>query len=267
MAETDVQTDSEPSPPVYELEQSDDYSRFLLHSKSEILAILRALMQKRALITVYFNKGHSFLLSSIIALNADTHTFVLDTGSNDEMNRKALLADHLIFTSLIDKVKIQFNLDGIAQTQADGRPAFLAGLPETLLRLQRREYFRLATPVAKPVKLNTSLRCADASMVCVELPLMDISGGGVGLSATPDQAALFHRGDTLNECKVMLPDEGMLVATLCVRNLIDLTRHNGSHVFRIGCEFMSLSAARLSLVQRYITRVERERRARENGTI
>jgi c-di-GMP-binding flagellar brake protein YcgR len=265
MAETEVQTDSDPSPPVFELEQSDDYSRFLLHSKSEILAILRALMQKGAMITVHFDKGRSFLLTSIIALNADNRTLTLDFGSNDEMNRKALSADRLIFTALIDKVKVQFSLGSVSQTQNDGRPAFLARMPETLLRLQRREFFRLSTPVANPVKLNATLRCADASMVCVELPLMDISGGGIGLLAPPDQAPLFQRGDTLNECKIMLPDEGMLVASLCVRNLIDLTTRNGSRFFRVGCEFVNLSAARLTLVQRYITRVERERRARQNG--
>jgi c-di-GMP-binding flagellar brake protein YcgR len=265
MAETEVQADSEPSPTVFELEQSDAYSKFLLHSKSEILAILRALMQKGAMITVHFDKGRSFLLTSIIDLNAENRSFILDVGSNEDMNRKALIADHLIFTTIIDKVKIQFKLDGLAPVQSGGRPAFLARMPESLLRLQRREFFRLATPIAKPVKLNASVRCADASMLCVELPLMDISGGGVGLLATPDQVKLFQRDDTLNECKIMLPDEGMLVTTLCVRNLIDLTSRNGSHFFRIGCEFVALSAARLSLVQRYITRVERERRARQNG--
>jgi c-di-GMP-binding flagellar brake protein YcgR len=265
MAETEVPADSDPSPTVFELEQSDAYSKFLLYSKSEILAVMRALMQKGSLITVYFDKGQSFLLTSIVALGTDNRTLMLDMGGDETMNRKALLADHLICTTIIDKVKVQFGLDGVSQTQNNGRPALLAAMPETLLRLQRREFFRLPTPVANPVKLSTTVRCADASTLTIELPLMDISGGGIGLLVSPDQAPLFHRGDTLNECKIALPDEGMLVATLCVRNLIEVTSRSGSHFFRIGCEFVNLSAARLTLVQRYITRVERERRARQNG--
>ena len=268
MAETEVQASSEPAPAVavFELEQTDAYSKFLLYSKSEILAILRTLIQKGSMITAYFDHGRSFLLTSIIALSADDQSFILDMGSNDEMNRKALLANHHIFTTMVDKVKIQFSLDGLTLTQYEGRPAFLARLPETLLRLQRREFFRLSTPVANPVKLSTILRLADASTLAIELPLVDISGGGIGLQVSPDQAQYFQRGDTLDECRMILHDEGVLVATLCVRNLIDITSRSGAHYFRVGCEFVNLSAARASLVQRYITRVERDRRARLNGS-
>lgn len=266
MAETEAQTGSEPAPAVFELEQNDAYSKFLLYSRTEILAILRTLIQKKSMITAHFDHGRSFLLTSIIALSADNRSFILDMGSNDEMNRKALLANHLIFTTMLDKVKVQFSLDSLTLTQSDGRPAFLAGLPETLLRLQRREFFRLSTPVANPVKLSTTLYLADESTLDIELPLVDISGGGVGLLITPDQAQYFQRGDTLDQCQVVLPDEGVLVATLAVRNLIDITTRSGAHYFRVGCEFVKLSAARASLVQRYITRVERDRRARLNGS-
>ena len=265
MAETEAPTDSEPAPPVFELEQSDDYSRFLLHSKSEILALLRALIQKRSMITVHFDHGRSFLLTTIIALSADNREFILDVGSNEDMNRKALLADKLIFTTIADKVKVQFSLNTLSQTKSDGRLAFLAKIPEQLLRLQRREFFRLSTPVANPVKLSTTITCADASVLQVELPLMDISGGGVGLIATTAQAELFKRGDTLSDCKIMLPDEGLLVATICVRNIFEVTTPIDSRFLRLGCEFIELPPARATLVQRYITRVERERKARLNG--
>ena len=84
-------------------------------------------------------------------------------------------------------------------------------------------------------------------------------------TATPEQAELFQRGDTLSDCKIALPDEGLLVATICVRNLFEVTSRSGSHFLRIGCEFVNLPASRLTLIQRYITRVERERKARLNG--
>ncbi|MBS1229392.1 MAG: YcgR family protein [Proteobacteria bacterium] len=265
MAESEAPTGSDPLPPVFELEQTDDYSRFLLHSKSEILALLRALIQKRSMITVHFDHGRSFLLTTIIALSDDNREFILDIGSNEDMNRRALLADKLILTTIADKVKVQFSLNKLSPTQSGGGPAFLAKIPEQLLRLQRREFFRLSTPVANPLKLCATLTGADASVQQLELPLMDLSGGGVGLVARPDQAELFKRGDTLKDCQIMLPDEGLLVATICVRNIFEVTTRIDSHFFRLGCEFIGLSPARSTLVQRYITRVERERKARLNG--
>jgi c-di-GMP-binding flagellar brake protein YcgR len=267
MAENGTQVDQKPFPAQLELEQSGDYSKYLLYSTSEILAVLRALIQKGAMITVHFDEGNSFLLTSMIALSADGREFILDIGSNAEMNRKALLARKLIFTTVVDKVKVQFSLDKLLPTQSEGRPAFLGKVPETLLRLQRREFFRLSTPIANPIRLNATVRRADHSTMHIELPLLDVSGGGVGLMATLDQALLFQKGDTLNDCKMLLPDEGLLALTLCVRNMFSVTTRSGSRHVRIGCEFVGLPPPRLSMLQRYITRVERERKARLSGLV
>src|ERR1035437_3875259 len=108
MEEPEVQADSQESPPQFELDQADDYSQYLLYSKSEVLAVLRTLVQKGAMITVHFDQGHSFFLTTMIALSADNREMILDVGSNEEMNSRALPAKKLIFTTLIDKVKIQF---------------------------------------------------------------------------------------------------------------------------------------------------------------
>ena len=267
MVETSVQAEAEQAPPQFELEQADDYSQYLLFSRSEILAVLRSLIQKNAMITVHFDQGHSFLLTSMIALVAENTGFILDIGSDDEMNRRALKAKKLIFTALIDRVKVQFSLDKIVATQYGGRQNFLGKIPDKLLRLQRREYFRLSTPIASPLKLRAALTRPDGSALQIEFPLVDISGGGIGLTVSLNQAQLFEKGNILNDCKLMLPNEGLLIASLCVRNLFNVTTRSGAHYVRVGCEFTDLPQARLTLVQRYITRVERERKARLNGLI
>lgn len=264
MADPDVPAEIEQTPFI-ELEQADDYSSYLLHSPAEILSVLRSLTQKGALITVYFDRGQSFLLTSLIALNPSRDEVIFDLGSNDEMNRRALLADKLIFTTLIDKVKVQFKLLGLAQTQFEGRTAFVGAIPKTLLRLQRREYFRLSTPIANPILLNATINRGDGSKASIDLPLLDISGGGIGLMTTPEQASLFQKGDRLENCRIRLPDEGPLSVTICVRNAYDVTTRSGLRHVRLGCEFVDLPSLKLTLVQRYITRVERERKARLNG--
>lgn len=267
MSETEIQAIADSSPAQFELDHSDEYSRFLLHSRSEILAVLRVLINKGAMITVHFDEGRSFLLTTMIALSADNREFIIDVGGDDEMNRRALLATKLIFTTLIDKVKVQFSLNKLSPTQSEGRAAFLGSVPETLLRLQRREFFRLSTPIANPVKLKAMVRRGDNSVQHVELPLVDVSGGGVGLMVTPEQSQFFQKGDILPDCKVMLPKEGLLVATLSVRTLFPVTTRHGSRLVRLGCEFVGLPALRLTMLQRYITRVERERKAQLSGLL
>ncbi len=257
-ADDEVQT-----PLQFEIERPEEYGQYMLQAKAEIVAVLRSLIQRRALISAYFDDARSFLLTSLLAFEGDS--LLLEFGRDDEVNRQALLTDQLVLTATVDKVKVQFRLARLVETRYAGRPAFAAALPDKVLRLQRREYFRLTTPIAKPVRFSATIKRADRSVMTIDASLLDISGGGVGLMATPALAALLPRGCVLADCRMSLPDEGLLIANLCVRNKYDVTTRSGSRYVRIGCEFIALPGARMSMVQRYITRVERERKARLSG--
>lgn len=264
MAETEAhQGHDEPSQ--LELEQGDVYSKYLLYSRSEIIYVLRAVVQKASMITVYFDQGQSFLLTSLMDVDAEKGALLFDMGSNEEMNRKALKADRLLFTTSLDKVKVQFSLKRLEQVQHGGRPAFRSAIPETLLRLQRREYYRLSTPIANPILCSLQLQAADGAKTPVEVPLLDISGGGVGLMVATDRGDDFKIDTVFPDCRMNLPEEGPLVATLVVRNAFDVTTKTGNRYLRVGCEFVDLPGTRLTLIQRYITRIERERKARLSG--
>lgn len=265
MVEMEIPAAPEETPPEFELEKNNDYSQFLLHSKLEILAVLHTLIQKGAMVTAYFDHGKSFMLTSLIALGPDNSYIIFDIGSDSEMNRRAQAADKLVFAAAVDKIKIQFSLNKLSGTTHDGHPAFRGTIPDTLLRLQRREYFRLSTPIATPIKCIIPMTRADGSALIAEAPLLDISGGGVGLVIQPEQASLYEKGMTFKECKISLADEGLLITTLRVRNAFDVTARNGSHYIRVGCEFIDLPGSRLTLIQRYITRTERERKAQMIG--
>ena len=265
MAETEAQAHTEQPPLQFELEQADDYRQFLLHSKAEIVSVLRTLVQKGAMVTAYFDQGKSFLLTALLAVNLEKNEMILDVGSDKEMNSRALHADKFIFTTTIDKVKVQFSLNRLSANTYEGRSAFRGTLPESLLRLQRREYFRLSTPATHPVKCVVSMINADSSPLVATTKLLDISGGGAGLLVPPEQAGLYEKGVVLDNCKIMLPDEGLLTVKLCVRDVFDVTTKSGSRYFRAGCEFIKLPGAHLTMIQRYITRVERERKARLTG--
>ncbi|EXI86814.1 MAG: Cyclic di-GMP binding protein YcgR [Candidatus Accumulibacter sp. BA-94] len=263
MEETDSRMLTDEQPVRLEIERPEEHARFLLQSKAEILAVLRSLVQRRALVSAYFDQGRSFFLTSVVELDATR--IVIDSGRDEAINRAVLLAEQLFLVSTLDKVKIQFRLERLSETSSVGLPAFAAALPNQLLRLQRREYFRLTTPVTKPVRLVATLRRADGSAVPVDTSILDISGGGVGLMATPSLATLLPRGQRLADGRISLPDEGLLIANLLVCNKGEEATRGGARYFRVGCEFVGLTGARMNMLQRYITRIERERKARLSG--
>lgn len=240
----------------------DDYSQYILHSRSEILFILRSMLQDGSRITVYFNEGRDFLLTTLVAV--DEESLTLDYGSSGEMNRKALEAEKLFCVASHDKVRVQFLLRGVRKVVFEDQPAFHADLPVDLLRLQRREYYRLTTPIARPLRCQIPMENADGTISTVELNVLDISGGGLALMALPE-GVVFEPGKEFPNCRVDLPDVGVLIATLRVRSVFDVTLRSGATVKRSGCQFIKLPGPMLTLVQRYIIKVERERKARESG--
>ncbi|MDR2637916.1 MAG: flagellar brake protein [Zoogloeaceae bacterium] len=247
------------------VEDVDAYSQYLLHSPSEITFVLREAAQKGCMITVYFDAGQSFFLTSV--LDVSPQGVVLDYGSDETVNQRALRADRLICLTSINRVKVQFALHGIAMAQYDGRPAFSSHLPENLLRLQRREFFRVSTPIANPVKCDIPIThdTESGSGTLLQIPLIDISVGGMGLMATLEQRGFFAPGRALEGCVLSLPGEAQIVMKLEIRDAFEITTRSGGRHIRVGCEYCDLRVSALNIIQRYISRLERERKARISG--
>lgn len=251
------------TPLKFELMQADDYSKYLLKSHLEILFILRELQRRKALITVYFNEGADFLLTAV--LGVDDKGMVLDYGPNEDMNQKALQSKRLLFIASHDKVKVQFAAARLEARPFEGRPAFYAPLPDTLLRLQRREYFRLVTPPSQSVKCLIPIS-DKAGRHLVEANVLDISAGGIAIVSPPDGLP-FRPGHCFDACQINLPEAGNVVATLEVRNVFDITLKSGIRVRRAGCQFTHLDAIGTKQIQRFIIRVERDMRANQTGIV
>lgn len=250
--------------PRFELLQADDYGKYLLHGRKEILFILRAMRDKGALLTVYFNQGRDFLLTGLLAV--DDGAMLIDPGSDAEMNRKALASDKLFFVATHDKVKIQFSVSGLKPVAYEGGEAYRAPLPTEMLRLQRREFYRLTTPIAHPLRCVIPLKLADGSQTRVETMVIDISGGGLAVMAPPEGVE-FETDHLFENCRIDLPDVGTIMATLRVRSVFEFTLRNGARSKRAGCQFVDLPGPMMTLIQRYIIRIERERKAKESGLL
>lgn len=259
MTETRSQSAAE-APARIELMATDDDSRFELHSRTEIQFLLNGLAKAGDLITAYFNEGNDFLLTSLLQVDEDG--LILDLGASAEMNRKALVAAKLILVTSHDRVKIQFSIPGVKQTTHKDRPAFAAALPAKVLRLQRRDYFRLTAPIAQPLRCKLSLAPQGGGKAQqFEAQVLDISGGGIAV-VSPPSGQEFSVDQVFESCELELPDIGPIRAGLRVRNVFEVTLRNGAKVKRSGCQFVDLPGTMLNRIERYIMKVERERKAR-----
>ena len=239
-----------------------EYSQFMLRTPVEINGVLRSLYDHVSQITVFFNEGHDMLLTTLAEVGMDH--LILDFGPNEEMNRKALGTEKHFCVTMLDKVRVQFILRGFSQVEFGGRPAFRCALPDEVLRLQRREYYRLMTPVMRPLKCTVPIPLPDGSLKVHEAHVFDISGGGLGIAAPPEGIPFASRMQFPN-CRIELPEVGFVTCTLEVRSIFDVTLKSGVHARHAGCGFVNIPGPMLTLVHRYIIKVERERKARQTG--
>ncbi|MCX7179607.1 MAG: flagellar brake protein [Proteobacteria bacterium] len=248
-----------------ELAQTEEESEYLLHSQVEILSILRSLKNTNETVTLYFNNGSDFVITSVFSVDEEENAIALYAGGNASVNRHALMADKLVGVSSLEKVRIQFVLHGIKLAQYRGRQCFIAETPEAILRLQRRENFRLIVPIRQPVKCVIPIpQPEEAPAVTVEVNVIDISGGGIGI-VMPHEDVGFAPDMVFEKCQIDLPGIGTITTTLRVRSTFEVSMREGPVSKRAGCQFVELPGPMLSLLQRYIIKEERERKAREAG--
>jgi len=124
-----------------------------------------------------------------------------------------------------------------------------------MLRLQRREYFRVRTPVlGKAVCLVPQERGASKYE---SLQLLNISVGGLAVMSYPHNFEL-PVGETIRDCYLDLPGIGPINVAFRVVNIYD--DEGNADARRCGCQFVDLAPQARMMVQRYVNRVEAEQR-------
>jgi len=239
-----------------DLLSSEDAGRYLVRQTAEIERILRGVMAEKAIVAAYGENGNDFLLTSILAVEPKQNALYLGYGPDEKLNTLLLASQNATFATTHDQVRVQFTGNRLERSSYGHEPAFRVALPTELLRLQRREYYRLVTSVVNPVKclINSAAGTLEALVV-------DISIGGVGILAYQDNLELAA-GKTYHGCRIALPGSGEFALSLAVCTTFEITLKNGRHTHRAGCQFIDLPASVETEIQRYIIRVDRERRAR-----
>ena len=242
-----------------ELESWHDYE---VESRREIVALLRQIAEKKQLIRLLIRGEGDVCVTSLLAVDGDSNTIILDRSISQEQNARIVAAPKAMCETSLDKIRILFNLQGLRETRFEGGIALAADIPATLIRLQRRECYRMATPVTTPVIATIPLPPALGGSTT--LPLADISCGGIAILDNRHQLGTTI-GDTLPNCRIDVPDIGPVTTSLQIRNTLEMTLLNNKTTRRLGCQFIDISRANMAAVQRYITRLERERNARLAG--
>ncbi|MDR3086802.1 MAG: flagellar brake protein [Azoarcus sp.] len=242
--------------------QDDALEQYLLRGQRQIRQLLQALIDARSLISVHLIPGGLSFLSTIVTLSEDEEWLFLDSSPNETIHRRALNAERLLCVTQLNKIRIQFRVTNVAEIPVENHITIAAPLPAEVLRLQRRDAFRLQVPLSHELKCILPAHThneREPRRKTVEVPIFDISAGGLSLEIPPGKI-IPNVGDTINGCHLKLPDD-IIGVNLEIRNFGRRILSDGKEILRIGCSFVALPTQAANQIQRYIYQAERELRA------
>jgi len=246
---------SEPGTPIPD---SPEFEKYQIYSRSEIIGLLREIMDSHVLLTIYFGGGSQFIVTNLLRVNPEFEELVYDCGANSATNRALTKSGRFIIVTFLNHVKIQMSGQRIEETVFDGAPALRMRMPDSLLRFQRREYFR-TTIVGKPIICHIPAESADDTSI--DARILNIGCGGI--------AILTHSGidrlracALLRNCRIDFPEIGSVTTSIEICNVSEITSPSGLVQARYGCRFVALPGNTVTLIQRYVNMLERSRLAR-----
>lgn len=241
--------------------RADDDSPFRVTTAGEILGELRAAQAQRSLVTIQYGSERESTLSTVLSVDAAARMVILDACQQPAEHKKVLAARRLTMETEVNRIRIRFDTGGPSAIDHEGQPALQIALPTSMLRIQRREAYRIDTPV------NEAVHCRFAHPVLnnheVVLRVADLSVKGMGLTADPGLLPATQ-GTVLKDCRIDLPATGVVNCNALIVRVFEPTIAGKQRLW-IGCQFLRLPGGAGTLLQRYILKLERERLARSRG--
>ena len=237
---------------------SEHSSRYALTSQLDILDVLRSLVLDNRLIHMRAAGDDASILTTLLHIDSEKEALVFDGSSDESLCQQILNAKKLFFEASQNGIHISFATGPASSCSYQDRPALSLPYPAELVRVQRRDSYRVATPQNNPVLCTIPLEEGP-----VTLSLEDLSGTGLGAS-DPAHELQGVIGQSFPGCTLALPGSEPLKVVLRLVQMREFERA-GKQTRHVGLAFENLRGAPLARIQRYVSTLEREALARSRG--
>ena len=240
---------------IAQLSEEEIEERFHITGPTAIQFTLAGYATHKEAFTVQFADGKEHFLTTLLAVDEETHRVIIDCSGSADLNRLFSESKRNVFIARPGGIHVQFTCGPAKQISFEGAPAFSLALPKFILRLQRREFFRIETPRTNPLQFHARL----PNDALLTLPANNISVAGIGLTSGSDHG--LSSGIALGNCRFVLPeDDHDVFIKAIVRHVTAHELRAGVTQWRIGLHFESMPLAAENRLQRYIAHIEHERR-------
>jgi flagellar brake protein len=219
----------------------------------EIGGLLRSLAQRLDILNANYVQWH--VPTRILDVDIAARTFIFDRNTNFIAEETALNADAWFFHATPNGIRMEFSVGRVQPVVFEENPGFQSRFPAILLWRQRREYFRVQTPVLDPYICSGSLNNGKR----FRAEVFDLSLSGVALRTADDQLLDLVKGSIVRDAEIHFPGRSSISLHLELVSQRELNGVAGKSNFILGFKFLSLPCNTDNVLQRLIVKLKLER--------
>lgn len=237
-----------------------DYPMYQVSSFDGISSELKSYIGKeRWLVAIVYNDGAAAVKTSIVEVRDGLDVAFAAPANTREMQALLAAPDAVCFAQ--GESNVQFPVKNLALDVVNGQPVLRSLIPKQILKMPRRDFFRVVLPIAYPLKCQVPVT-KDGHKILVTVDVVDISGGGLSFAVPRGQQ--FINDQDYPGCVIDLRGVGQVTLTLHVCSQFTVKRSTGKQL-RAGCRYTRITPMALAQIERFVMQTELEKKARESG--
>lgn len=242
----------------------DSEDPFLVTSDLEIRSILRSIQRQEILVRMYAAQTPDLsVMTTILGFDDGWSRVYVEPATDNNTNARLQQAAPIEFETQVNQASVSFSTGRLALSEYAGGQAFSFPMPASLIRIQRREFFRVQIPAGEPINCMVPILEPGKAPRRAFAKVKDISAGGVALLDV-DNTLPHESGITLKDARLNLPELGPAVVDLAVVR-VSFREIDRRRVAELGCQFIDPPTSSSVLIQSYIGRLERRMNAKMRG--
>ena len=232
-----------------------DLSSFSIQNPKQISRHLSVLLKNKCLLIARFGAHNESYITTLLCINEETNTVILDYGPQETLNQQFLKASKIDFDTDFSGIAVSFAGNALKKTTYKGEPAFSMPLPSSFFWRERREYYRVKSPLSKSSYCQLVLEEREP----VNLKLCDMSLTGFAmLNVSKEISDALIPSSSFGQGKLILSGAGESLISFEIRYEHIINPDKPQKTQRIGCQFIQLPRSAEEIIQRYMQQLQRE---------
>lgn len=238
-----------------------DIDKYLVRNPKQVLSYLKILSAEKCLISAAFGVDEKdTFLTAILNIDEKNQVIIIDCGPKQYLNKKLLESAIIKCSTDFQGIKVLFEGRKVKKAGKPGQPAFSVPIPSSIFWVQRRQFYRIKSPLSKNSYCSITINDEDSEkQTQLELKLLDLCANGFALlNDFPAESAKLIPSAQFENCKLVLEDEDELTISFEVRYKAPHNPNKPGKTERIGCYITNVTPRIESTILRYMQNIERE---------